>query len=65
MYFVHTVPFHVHPYRKIRNVVKLKYDFAIALLMIQRGKKQKEVIENDEKELFNLSTYYFYPGDIH
>jgi hypothetical protein len=36
--------FHVHPYRKIRNVVKLKYDFATALLIIQRGEKQKEAI---------------------
>ncbi len=35
--------FHAHPYRKIRNVVKLKEDFATALI-IQRGKKQKEVI---------------------
>jgi len=44
VYFVHTVLFHVHPYKKIRNVVKLKEDSATALLIIQRGEKQKEVI---------------------
>ena len=48
VYSVHMDLFHVHPYRKIRNVVKLKYDFATALI-IQRGEKQKEVILNEEK----------------